>query len=82
MRAALLTLAILAAGYAIYDDLVWRPWREASDPQTYRSLRDACEQEYGLLFGSGGIEVDRCILRASEARHLKRVRRQHPLDRV
>jgi hypothetical protein len=47
MRAALLTLAILAAGYAIYDDLVWRPWREASDPQTYRLLRDACEQEYG-----------------------------------
>jgi hypothetical protein len=26
-----------------------------------------------LLFGSGGIEVDRCILRASEARHLIRV---------
>ena len=66
MRAALLTLAILAAGYA-------RPWRETSDPQTYRSLRDACEQEYGPLFGSGSIEVDRCILRASEARHLKRV---------
>ena len=84
MRAALLTLAILAAGYAIYDDLVWRPSREASEaqPRTYRSLRDACEQEYGPLFGSGGIEVDRCILRASEARHLKRVRRQHPLDRV
>ena len=73
MRAALLTLAILAAGYAIYADLGWRGWREASDPQTYRSLRDACEQEYGPLFGSGGIEVDRCILRASEPRHLKRV---------
>jgi hypothetical protein len=82
MRAALLTLAILAAGYAIYADLVWKPWHEASEPQpqTYRSLRDACEQEYGLLFGSGGIEVDRCILRAgdvlvaeTEARRLKRV---------
>jgi hypothetical protein len=74
MRPVLLTLAILAAGYAIYADLVSRGWgREASDPQTYRSLRDACEQEYGPLFGSGGIEVDRCILRASEARHLKRV---------
>jgi hypothetical protein len=82
MRAALLTLAILAAGYAVYDDLVWRPWREPSEPQprTYRSLRDACEQEYGLLFGSGSIEVDRCILRAgdvlvaeTEARRLKRV---------
>ena len=84
MRAALLTLAILAARYVVYDDLVWRPWREASEtqPRTYRSLRDACEQEYGPLFGSGSIEVDRCVLRASEARHLKRVRRQHPLDRV
>ena len=82
MRAALLTLAILAAGYVVYDDLVWRPWREASEaqPRTYRSLRDACEQEYGLLFGSGSIEVDRCVLRAgdvlvaeTEARRLKRV---------
>ena len=82
MRAALLTLAILAAGYAIYDDLVWKPWREASQPQpqTYRSLLDACEQEYGLLFGSGSVEVDRCVLRAgnslvaeTEARRLKRV---------
>jgi hypothetical protein len=75
MRAALLTLAILAASYVVYDDLVWKPWREASEPQprTYKSLRDACEQEYGLLFGSGSIEVDRCVLRASEARNLKRV---------
>jgi hypothetical protein len=82
MRAALLTLAILAAGYVVYDDLVWRGWREALEPQprTYRSLRDACEQEYGLLFGSGSIEVDRCVLRAgdalvaeAEARRLKRV---------
>ncbi len=81
MRAALLTLAMLAAGYAVYDDLIWRGWREASEPQprTYRSLRDACEQEYGLLFGSGSIEVDRCVLRAgdvlvaeTEARRLKR----------
>ena len=82
MRAALLTLAILAAGYVIYDDLVWRGWREASEaqPRTYKSLREACEQEYGLLYGSGSIEVDRCVLRAgdvlvaeTEARRLKRV---------
>jgi hypothetical protein len=82
MRAALLTLVILAAGYAVYDDLVWKPWRETLElqPRTYRSLRDACEQEYGLLFGSGSIEVDRCVLRAgdvlvaeTEARRLKRV---------
>jgi hypothetical protein len=82
MRAALLTLVILAAGCAVYDDLVWKPWREASElePRTYRSLRDACEQEYGLLFGSGSIEVDKCVLRAgdvlvaeTEARRVKRV---------
>jgi hypothetical protein len=80
MRAALLTLVILAAGYAIYDDLVWRGWREEPRPRTYASLRNACEQEYGPLFGSGSSEVDRCVLRASdlltpetEARRLKRV---------
>ena len=67
--------SILAAGYAMYDDLVRRGWREPSEPQpqTYWSLRDTCEQEYSTLFGSGGIEVDRCVLRAGEARHLKTV---------
>jgi hypothetical protein len=52
---------------------VWGREASESQPLTYRSLRDPCEQEYGLLFGSGSIEVDRCVLRAGEARRLKRV---------